>query len=71
MIDLVYWSFLAVLLPIALYVCVSILSLVYWSFRAATWPIVLHVCVKILRLPRGRSSGAAIDRSGAAIDRSC
>ena len=35
MIDLVYWSFLAALLPIVLHVCVRILSLVYWSFRAA------------------------------------
>jgi hypothetical protein len=43
MIDLVCWSFLAVLLPIVLLVCARILSLVYWSFRAALLSIVSHV----------------------------
>ena len=54
MIDLVYWSFLAALLPIVLHVCVRILSLVYWSLRAAPWPIVLHGREIPVRLPKER-----------------
>jgi hypothetical protein len=54
MIDLVYWSFFAALLPIVLHVCVRILSLVYWSFFAPFLAIVLHVREIPVQLPNER-----------------
>jgi predicted ester cyclase len=52
MIDLVYWSFLAALLPIILHVCVRILSQAYWSILAPVLPIVLHGREIPLQLPK-------------------
>jgi hypothetical protein len=52
MIDLVYCSLLAALLPIVLHVCVRILSLVYWSFFAPFFAIVLHGREIPMQLPK-------------------
>jgi hypothetical protein len=54
MIDLVYCSFLAALLPIVLHACVRILSLVYWSFFAPFFAIVLHGREIPVQLPKER-----------------
>jgi hypothetical protein len=54
MIDLVYCSLLAALLPIVLHVCVRILSLVYWSFFAPFVAIVLHGREIPVQLPNER-----------------
>jgi hypothetical protein len=54
MIDLVYWSLLAALLPIVLHVCVRILSLVYRSFIASFFAIVLHGREIAVLLPMAR-----------------
>ena len=59
MIDLVYWSFLAALLPIGLHVGLRFLSLMYWSFLAPIGSIVTHVCVRI----RATDAGLLVWRS--------
>jgi hypothetical protein len=48
MVYLVYWSFLAALLPIVLHVCFRILSLAYWSCVATLRPGVSHAWMKFL-----------------------
>jgi ketosteroid isomerase-like protein len=54
MIELVYLSLLAALLPIVLHVCVRILSLVYWSLLAPVLSIVLHARDTCVQWPTER-----------------
>jgi hypothetical protein len=60
MIDFVFWSFVAALLPAVLDVSLRILLLVYWSFRAVPWPIVLHGCVRVFSAAPGARNGVTL-----------
>jgi hypothetical protein len=63
MIDLVYCSFIAALLPIGLHVGLGFLSLMYWSFLAPIGSIVMHVCVRI----RATDAGLLVWRSDRSV----